>query len=139
MTNDELLLAISNMMDIKFEAMTAAMDSKFGVIDKKFEAIDRKFEAIDRKFEAIDRRFDTIDRRFESIDRRFDTIEKDIKDIKFTLENQIEPRLQNIEDCYLSTFERYQAGVEQIDSMQIDIKILKQVVEGHSKELDKLA
>lgn len=111
MTNNELLLAISNMIDTKFEAISAK---------------------IDKRFEAFEKRLDTIE-------KRLDTVEKDIKDIKFTLENEIEPRLQNIENCYLTTFERYQAGVEQIDSMQMDVNILKKVVEEHSKTLEKLA
>ena len=115
MTNNELLLDISNLIDTKFEAMSAT---------------------IDRKFETISA---TINKKFEAFENRLETIETDIKDIRFTLENEIEPRLQNIENCYMATYERYQAGVEQIDSMQMDIDILKKVVGEHSKTLEKLA
>lgn len=62
-----------------------------------------------------------------------------MKRIELTQENDILPRLQNIETCYTSTFKRYQSGIEQIEAMQTDIDVIKQVVIEHSEKLQKLA
>lgn len=73
------------------------------------------------------------------MDKKIEPLKQDIRDIKFTLENDLQPRLQNIESCYTTTYKRYQSGINQIDSMQTDIELLKKVVAEHSKKLQKLA
>ncbi len=73
----------------------------------------------------------------DMMDHKFKPVNARLKKIELTQENDILPRLQNIESCYLSTFKRYQAGVEAIDALQDDVAILKKVVAEHSKSLRK--
>lgn len=54
------------------------------------------------------------------------------------LENNVLPRLDTIESCYVSTFNRYKDSVEKIDSMESDIDLLKKVVSEHSDKLQKI-
>lgn len=68
-----------------------------------------------------------------------DKVSPDLKRIHLTLENVLSPRLQTIEDCYLSTYKRYQSGVEQIDAMHSDIQIIKSVLREHSKKLQTIS
>ena len=116
MTNNELLLAISNMMDIKLKPVHDRLDK----IELTLE--------------------NNVLPRLEKLEL---TLENNIlprlKKIELTQENDILPRLQNIEECYLSTYERYQSGVEKIESMQSDIDVIKNVVIEHSEKLQKLA
>jgi len=97
MSDNELLLAISSMIDQKLKPIS-------NMIDQKLEPINDR-----------------------------------LKRIELTQENDILPRLQNIESCYTSTFKRYQSSVELIESMQADIEVLKHVVTEHSEKLQKLA
>ena len=60
------------------------------------------------------------------------------------MEEKLFNKLQNIakktiEDCYLSTYKRYQSGVEQIDAMHSDIQIIKSVLCEHSKKLQTIS
>ena len=73
------------------------------------------------------------------MDNKLKPINDRLKKIELTQENDILPRLQNIEACYTSTYKRYQTGVEKIDAMQDDIDILKKVVTDHSEKLQRLA
>jgi len=73
------------------------------------------------------------------MDQKLKPINDRLKRIELTQENDILPRLQNIETCYTSTFKRYQSGIEQIEAMQADIDVIKQVVTEHSEKLQKLA
>lgn len=66
-------------------------------------------------------------------------LKNDIRDIKMTIENDIRPRLQNIESCYTDTYKRYSSGANQIESMQSDIDLLKKVVTEHSEKLNQSA
>ena len=91
MTDNELLLAISEMMDKK------------------------------------------LDSRLNPIESRIKRIEVDL------LENNVIPRLNTIESCYTSTFDRYKDSVDDYESMKQDIAIIKKVVAEHSEKLQKLA
>ena len=67
-------------------------------------------------------------------------IENRLTNIELTLENNILPRLQNIESCYTSTYKRYQSGANQIEAMQMDIEVLmKKAIAEHSEKIQKLA
>lgn len=73
------------------------------------------------------------------VQSQIEPLKTDILDTKLLLENNLLPRLQNIESCYTSTYRRYSSGIEQIDSIQSDVQILKKVVAEHSEKLQKLA
>ena len=91
MTDNELLLAISEMLDKKLDA------------------------------------------RLNPIENRIKRIEVDI------LESQLIPRLNTIESCYTSTFDRYKDSVEDYEAIKQDISIMKNVITEHSEKLNKLA
>ncbi len=73
------------------------------------------------------------------LDSKLKPIKDDVRDINLTLENNVLSRLQNIESCYTSTYRRYQSGINQIESMQSDIDVMKKVITEHSEKLQKLA
>ena len=62
-----------------------------------------------------------------------------VKKIELTQENEILPRLQTIEACYTSTYDRYREQVEEHEEMKQDIAILKEVVTEHSKILQRIS
>lgn len=73
------------------------------------------------------------------VQAQINPLKTDIQDIKVTLENDVLPRLQNIESCYISTYRRYSNGINQIEAMQSDIDIMKKVITEHSSKLQQLA
>ena len=60
------------------------------------------------------------------------------EDIHTILNTDISPRLKTIEDCYLKTFERYSESVERQKKMEEDISVMKDVIQEHSVQLQKL-
>lgn len=75
----------------------------------------------------------------EMLDRKLAPINERLKRIELTQENEILPRLQNIESCYTSTYKRYANSVTDYESMKQDIAIMKQVLTEHSEKIQKLA
>ncbi len=75
----------------------------------------------------------------DMLDKKLKPVNDRLKKIELTQENDILPRLQNIESCYTSTYKRYQTGIEQIEAMQADIDVIKKVIAEHSEKLQKLA
>lgn len=73
------------------------------------------------------------------LDANIKPLADDIKDIKFTLEHNVLPRLQNIESCYTSTYQRYASGIDQIEALQADMEIIKKIVQEHSEKLKEIS
>lgn len=73
------------------------------------------------------------------MDKKLKPINDRLTKIELTQETKILPRLEEIESCYTSTFNRYQSGVTQIDQLQSDMDIVKKVVAEHSEKLQKIS
>lgn len=73
------------------------------------------------------------------LDAKLKPIHTKTSSIELLLENDILPRLQNIESCYTSTYRRYADGVSEFETMKTNIDIIEKVVAKHSEELQKLA
>ena len=73
------------------------------------------------------------------LDKKLKPVNDRLKKIELTQENDILPRLQNIESCYISTFKRYQTGIEEMEAMQADMEVMKSVIREHSEKLQRLA
>ena len=72
-------------------------------------------------------------------DKKLKPVNDRLKNIELTQENDMLPRLQNIESCYTSTYKRYQSGIEQLEAIQADIDVIKSVVREHSEKLQKIS
>ena len=52
------------------------------------------------------------------MDKKLQPLKEEIKQLKLQNENIIIPRLQNIENCYTSTYDRYKNSVEELWSYE---------------------
>ncbi len=67
------------------------------------------------------------------------SLEAEIHKIKLFQENVIMLRLNTIESCYLSTYERHKVSTEGYEALQADNEIMKAIIMEHSERLQKLA
>ncbi|WP_310602375.1 hypothetical protein [Anaerosporobacter sp.] len=51
------------------------------------------------------------------LDAKLKPLDDRTKNIELLLENDILPRIQNIESCYTSTYNRYQTGISQVEAI----------------------
>ena len=109
MTDHELLLAISNMLD----------PIKEDISGMKGDIRELKGDVQGLKSDV-------------------QRLENRVKKIEMTQENEIIPRLSTIESCYISTYDRYRDSVEEHETMKQDLGIVKKVVAEHSEILQKI-
>ena len=126
MTNDELLLAISNMIDVKFEAFERSFNAKIDAVEARLNA---KIDAVEARLNA---RIDALDAKIDAVN---ENLSVKINNINLLLENDVVPRMNEIESCYLSTFDRYKQNNEKFEAMQLDIRVIKDVVLEHAERL----
>jgi len=139
MANVELLSAISDMLDAKFEAfekkMDAKMDAKLAPISERLERIEHRLDGLEQRMENVEKRLDSLEQRMENVEKRLDNVEKNLHKLTLLAENVIIPRLREMESCYLSTYERYKQYCERLESLFNDVEILKITVHEHSIRL----
>lgn len=80
-----------------------------------------------------------ISKMLDPIRADINEIKSRVKKIELTQENRILPRLNTIEACYTSTFDRYKDSVEDYEAMKQDIDIMKKVITEHSLKLNQIA
>lgn len=104
MSDKELLLAISTMMDSKLKPINQNLvktQEEIGSIKK--EIMELRGESAELKGEIAEIRGEIAQ------------VKGAVKKIEIIQENKILPRLQNIEACYTSTYNRYEKGSEEIE------------------------
>ena len=119
MTNNELLLSISNLMDTKLNSLEKHMDEKMDAMEIR---LNNKIDEVEIR---LDCKIDVVE---ESLGGR-------IHRTNLILENQVLPRIKEIESCYLSTYERYKQGNTKIEQLQLDVSIIKDVLLEHTEKL----
>lgn len=144
MGNEEILLAMSEMMDKKIGPLENRMDSmeislldKMDIIENRLNDkidcvglnLNNKIDAVEQKLNA---KIDTVE---QKLDAKIDAVDFKVHRINLKLENDIEPRLKQIEKCYTDTFRRYQYGVEKIEKLEADNEVIRSVVQKHHEVL----
>ena len=107
MTDNELLLAISDMMDKKLNHIT-----------KDVQEVKKDIKVLKTEVENIDIR---------------------VKNIELNQETKVLPRLNTIESCYTSTYDRYKDSVEDYEALKQDVSIMKKVIQEHSIKLQNIS
>ena len=134
MTNYELLLEMSNMMDRKLNPIKEDIrELKEDVAVLKEDVAVLKEDVAVLKEDVAELKEDV-----SVLKEGYSRLEKEVRDIRLTQENDVLPRLQNIESCYISTFKRYADGILRMDSLQSDMDVVKMVVTEHSEKIQNL-
>lgn len=81
-----------------------------------------------------------VERQLTVVEGRLDKVEGRLRRVEVELlENGVIPRLSMIEACYTSTYNRYQAYSDRMETAFTDIDLLKKVVSEHSEKLKRIS
>ncbi len=128
MTDHELLLAIS------------------GIMDKKLIPIENRLDAMQDEIHIMQGEIRNMQGEIRDMQGEIRNMQGEIRDmqgkihnIRLFQENVILPRLNTIESCYMDTYERYKSYADKIESVFADTELLKKVVSEHSEKLQKIS
>ena len=125
MTDNELLLALSGMLDKKLKAELQPIKNELQTM--KDDIADMKDEIADIRSEIAGMKGEIA-----SIKSNMLIMQNEIRQIKLCQENIILPRLDTIESCYSDTFNRYRIYADKMDSVFEDVELLKTVEIGRA-------
>ncbi len=128
MTDHELLLAISGIMD-----------KKLIPIENRLDAMQDEIHIMQGEIRNMQGEIRDMQGEIYSIHGEIRDIQGEIHNIRLFQENVILPRLNTIESCYMDTYERYKSYADKIESVFADTELLKKVVSEHSEKLQKIS
>ncbi len=142
MTDNELLLAISNMMDAKLEPVNNEIQG----IKGELQGIKGEIRDLKEDVQVLKEDVQVLKEDVQVLKEDVQVLKEDVADLKIrvkkielTQETQILPQLNTIQECYISTYNRYKTSVDDYEEMKLDISVLKNVVAQHSEKLRILA
>lgn len=119
MDNNELLLALSNMLDEK--------------LDKKLD-------------EKLKSNLDPIKLDIEQIKTNQVRMGADIEELKahqlrtdLNIENELRPNIHLLVENFIPAIKHYEKAASRIETLEVDVNLIKMVVAEHSEKLKKLA
>lgn len=163
MTDNELLLALSDMLDTKLKSelqplrndlrneMQALRDDLHAEIQEVRHELHTEIQAVKEELHAeiqavkeelhaeIQAVRNELRAEIQEIRHDFQDLQTKVLLLQLNQETKIIPRLNTIESCYLDTFKRYQNNADRMEATFEDVSLLKKVVAGHSAQLQKLA
>ncbi len=142
-------------MDVEnLKAATAELKDEVTGLDVRMSNMEYKFDVLTRevtqlKDNVIDLtgRTANLEKSSERTNSRLDSIEKCLQEQRESLkrievihlENNLIPRVANIESCYLTTFERYKAYTDRLPELFATVSNVSRTVQAHSEAFRKIS
>ena len=123
MTNNELLLAMSSILDEKLKSEMQSMGQE---LRAEMQSMGQELRTEMRSMK-------------EELQSEIQSVRDETMRNSLILENDVLPRLQNIESCYTDTYSRYRKYGDKMDAVFTDVELLKKVVQEHSEKLQNIS
>ena len=137
MTNQELLTAMSDMMDEKLDTRDEKLKKTMS------DMMDEKLDTRDEKLKKT--MSDIMDEKLEPLKVDIADMKEDISDLKTRVtklevdnETIIIPGINELRVAYNSEFDKYQVSIEDHERLVTDVDALKTVVPHHSEQIAEL-
>ena len=129
MTNNELLLAISDMMDKKLKSE----------IQAELQPLKDDISHIKGDINYMKSDINHLNNDVSNIKSDINHLNDDINSIKMHLENVTDKNIQLLAENYVPAAKRYEKATAKIEAMQTDIDVIKSVILEHSDKLQKIS
>lgn len=146
MTDNELLLSISDMMDKKFQSELQPikndlqeMKGRLQNVEAEVQEVKGRLQNVEAEVQEVRTEVQNVKDRLQSVETGLQTVESKVHQMSLFQENVIMPRLCTIESCYTDTYNRYRSYVDKMNGVFVDVELLKSVVSDHTRKLQKLA
>lgn len=137
MNNDELLTAMSDMMDKKLDARDERLTKTMS--DMMDEKLDVRDERLEKSMSDMMKTMSDI------MDEKLEPIKVDVADLKTRVtklevdnETVIIPGINELRAAYNSEFDKYQVSIQDHERLVTEVDVLNTVVPHHSEQIAEL-
>lgn len=151
--NQELLLAISDMLDQKFEKelrpikddicelKTDVKELQSNVTELQSDVKELRSDVTELQSDVKELRSDVTELQSDVTELQNDVtkLQENVHGIHLYLENEVDYKISLLAENYVPAAKRFEQSASRIDAVEEDVGILKTVVAQHSKMLQRLA
>ncbi|WP_148409021.1 hypothetical protein [Murimonas intestini] len=130
MTDNELLLAISDMMDKKIEPVTAAI-----------RVMQSDIDTLKQRLESVETRLESVETRLESLETRVESVEAKLESVALKLENETNHNIQLLAENHINLVDKLNQAIRVSDKTllyEVQVSTLKSKVEYLEKEVAEI-
>ena len=140
LTNDDLL-SISQLLDVKLKAEIQPIKNEMQTLRNEIRSVKTELQGEIQAVKAeLQGEIQVVKAELQGeIQAVKAELQAEIHQIKLFQENIMMPRLNTIESCYTSTYDRYKNSIEEYERMQADNELMKEIIMEHSAQLQKMA
>ena len=131
MTNEELLVAMSNMMDQRLDEKLEPLKKDMSEVKDRVTNIENRVTNIENRMTKIENRVTNIEDRVTNMETQITNIKDRVTNIEIDIENDIRPGIITLCDAYGTQFDRYSISIESHEKMKTDIEVMKSIVSRH--------
>ena len=137
--NQELLLAISDMLDQKFEKELRPI--KDDICELKTDVKELQSDVTELQSDVKELRSDVTELQSDVTELQNDVtkLQENVHGIHLYLENEVDYKISLLAENYVPAAKRFEQSASRIDAVEEDVGIQKTVVAQHSKMLQRLA
>ena len=131
MTNEELLVAMSDMMDQRLDEKLEPLKKDMSEVKDRVTNIENRVTNIEDRVTNIENRVTNIENRVTDMETQITNIKDRVTNIELDIENDIRPGIITLCDAYGTQFDRYSISIESHEKMKTDIEVMKSIVSRH--------
>ena len=125
----------------------SGLDRRMTSMEYRFDVLTREVTQLKDTVTDLVGRTANLEKASERTNCRLDSMEKCLQEQRESirkievlhLENNLIPRVANIESCYLTTFERYKAYNDRLPELFATVSNVCRAVQTHSEKLKKIS
>ena len=107
------------------------------MIDERLKPIESDIKVIKNEQKIMKNDLRAVKDEVKTVRAEVKILKNELQRVKLFQENIIMPRLNEIEACYTSTYDRYKEHADRMERTYDDVAVLKQVVPSHSEKLQR--
>jgi len=118
MTDNELLLALSNMMDKKLEPIHGRLDSMEGRLDRmevRLDSMEGRLDRVEVRLDGVEVRLDKMEGRLDKMEGRLDKLESEVSALhvgQLEMKKDIKQMDKKVSDTYQLALEAWGQSTE---------------------------
>lgn len=121
MSDNELLLAISQMMDEKFKTNLAPVYKRLDRIDERLDNLEVRMESLETRMDQIEVRMDSLEARMDSLETRMYRLETRMDQLEARMDN-LETRMDNLE----TRMDQLEARMDSLETSVLHIELFQE-------------
>ena len=115
------------------------LDERLGPVEGQIDCMNGRLDSMDERMDRMDKRFDSMDERMDHMDKRFDSLEDDVRSLKLSIENQIEPLVREAVSILKSPVRSTHEELDfRVNTLEVTTKDIEVIASDHEKRLQTL-